>query len=100
VTQDNGWNTYRTRFLIKARQLSKPLKFVDALGREHRGKKGDYLMEWCDGLRRIAPKSFFEDIYVQMDAALSDDVVTRAPQSKLPARAEKLLKMPRRQQSA
>ena len=100
MTQDNEWNTYRTRFLIRAKQLSKPLTFVDALGREHSGKKGDYLMEWCDGLRRIAPKRFFEDIYVQMESVLSDDVVTLVPLGKLPARAEKLLKIARRQQSA
>ena len=98
--QDAEWKTYRTRFLIRAKQLSKPLTFVDALGREHSGKKGDYLMEWCDGLRRIAPKRFFEDIYVQMESVLSDDVVTLAPLTKLPARAEKLLKIARRQQSA
>jgi hypothetical protein len=53
--------------LIKAKQLTKPLKFVDALGREHHGKKGDYLMEWSDGLRRIAPREFFEDVYVPME---------------------------------
>ena len=100
MAQDNEWNTYRTRFLVKAKQLDKPLKFVDALGREHCGKKGDYLMEWCDGLRRIAPKRFFEDAYVPMESVLPNDFVTLAPLSKPPARAEKLLKIPRRQQSA
>jgi hypothetical protein len=60
------WQVYRTRFLIRARQLTEPLFFVDALGREHRGQKGDYLVESSDGLRRIAPRELFEDVYVAM----------------------------------
>ena len=60
------WQVYRTRFLIKAKQLSEPLFFVDALGREHRGQKGDYLVESSDGMRRIAPREIFEDVYVAM----------------------------------
>jgi hypothetical protein len=97
------WNVYRTRFLIKAKQLTKPLKFVDALGREHRGKKGDYLMEWCDGLRRIAPRKIFEDVYVPMDSVFPEDMSTLAPLGKkIPAIAvmEKSTKTLRRQQSA
>jgi hypothetical protein len=43
------WITYRTRFLIKARQLDAPLTFVDAIGREHSGQKGDYLVLASDG---------------------------------------------------
>jgi hypothetical protein len=61
-----AWRIYRTRFLIKAQQLSQPLVFVDALGREHRGLAGDYLVESSDGSRRIAPQLIFEDIYVAM----------------------------------
>jgi hypothetical protein len=60
------WNIYRTRFLIKAKQLTQPLAFVDALGREHSGQAGDYLVESSDGVRRIAPRQIFEDIYVPM----------------------------------
>jgi hypothetical protein len=60
------WKIYRTRFLIKARQLTQPLRFVDALGREHRGEPGDYLVESSDGSRRIAPRLIFEDVYVAM----------------------------------
>ena len=60
------WTTYRTRFLIKARQLDAPLTFVDAIGREHSGQRGDYLVESSDGSRRIAPREIFEDIYVPM----------------------------------
>jgi hypothetical protein len=67
ITSD--WNIYRTRFLIKARQLDTPLIFTDPLGREHRGGKGDYLVESSDGLQRIAPREIFEDIYVPMGSA-------------------------------
>ncbi|MFZ0285835.1 MAG: hypothetical protein WAL32_11450 [Terriglobales bacterium] len=63
------WNIYRTRFLIKAKQLTQPFAFVDALGREHCGQAGDYLVESSDGSRRIAPRQIFEDIYVRMGPA-------------------------------
>ncbi len=57
------WKTYRTRFLVKAKQLGSNLTFVDPLGRQHSGRKGDYLVE-SDGMLRIAPRQIFEDIYV------------------------------------
>jgi len=60
------WKTYRTRFLVKAKQLSSTLSFVDALGRQHSGRKGDYLVESSDGVVSIAPRRIFEDIYVAM----------------------------------
>ena len=63
------WQIYRTRFLIKAKQLSEPLVFVDSLGREHRGQKGDYLVESSDGTRRIAPRAIFEDVYIAIGPA-------------------------------
>ena len=63
------WKIYRTRFLIKARQLTQPLLFVDALGREHCGEPGDYLVESSDGAKRIAPRLIFEDVYVAMGPA-------------------------------
>lgn len=63
------WKIYRTRFLIKARQLTQPLAFVDALGREHSGQAGDYLVESSDGSRRIAQRLIFEDVYVAMGPA-------------------------------
>ena len=63
------WNIYRTRFLIKAQQLDQPLTFVDALGREHRGRPGDYLVECSDGRRSIQRREIFEDIYVAMGPA-------------------------------
>ncbi len=67
---ENEWQVYRTRFLIRARQLTGPLEFRDALGREHRGQKGDYLVESSDGTQRIAPREIFEDVYVTMGPAV------------------------------
>lgn len=61
---ERPWTVYRTRFLVHARQLTEPLIFTDALGREHTGQPGDYLVESSDGLRRITPRHLFEDIYV------------------------------------
>jgi hypothetical protein len=60
------WKTYRTRFLVKAKQLNSSLTFTDHLGRQHCGRKGDYLVESCDGVLSIAPRRIFEDIYVLM----------------------------------
>ncbi len=60
------WKTYRTRFLVQAKQLSSNLTFVDHLGRQHCGRKGDYLVESSDGVLSIAPRRIFEDIYVPM----------------------------------
>jgi hypothetical protein len=62
----NPWITYRTRFLVKARQLSSTLAFTDRLGRRHSGQRGDYLVEFSDGLLRIVAREFFEDVYVPM----------------------------------
>jgi hypothetical protein len=60
------WKTYRTRFLVRARRLSSNLSFVDSLGRQHSGRKGDYLVESSEGVISIAPRQIFEDIYVAM----------------------------------
>ncbi|HYM76319.1 MAG TPA: hypothetical protein VE377_10110 [Candidatus Dormibacteraeota bacterium] len=69
------WKTYRTRFLVKAKQLSSSLSFVDPLGRQHSGRKGDYLVESSDGVVSIAPRQIFEDIYVPM--MLQDETADR-----------------------
>jgi hypothetical protein len=61
------WNVYRTRFLVNARQLTRPLEFTDPLGREHRGRPGDYLVQTSEGLFRIAAREIFEDVYVLME---------------------------------
>jgi len=63
------WITYRTRFLVKAKQLTTSLTFTDVLGRQHSGRKGDYLVESSDGVLRIAPRQIFEDIYVPLQAS-------------------------------
>jgi hypothetical protein len=60
----NPWITYRTRFLVKGKQLTTSLTFTDLLGRQHSGRKGDYLVESSDGVLSIAPRRIFEDIYV------------------------------------
>ena len=57
------WSTYRTRFLVKAKQLTEPMTFTDVLGREHHGNPGDYVVQSAHGLR-IAPRDVFEDVYV------------------------------------
>jgi hypothetical protein len=66
LTSDD-WNTYRTRFLVRAKQLTEPLAFTDPLGREHHGRTGDYLVQSSEGLLRIAPQEIFEDVYVVME---------------------------------
>jgi len=63
---DDNWNVYRTRFLVRARQLTEPMTFTDPLGREHRGRPGDYLVQSSEGLLRVAPREIFEDVYVVM----------------------------------
>jgi hypothetical protein len=63
----NDWSIYRTRFLVRAKQLTRNLSFKDALGREHRGSPGDYLVQSSEGLFRIAPREIFEDIYVVLE---------------------------------
>jgi hypothetical protein len=67
--KSEDWKTYRTRFLVKAKQLSSALSFVDSLGRQHSGRKGDYLVESSDGVISIASRQIFEDIYVAMSLA-------------------------------
>jgi hypothetical protein len=79
------WKIYRTRFLIKARQLTEPLLFVDALGREHCGQPGDYLVESSDGASRIAPRLIFEDVYVAMGPADESWPPPRQPAIAIPA---------------
>ena len=65
---NNDWQTYRTRFTIRARTLSAPLCFIDGLGREQSGNTGDYLVE-SNGVVTITPRRIFEDVYVSMEAA-------------------------------
>jgi hypothetical protein len=66
MDSEGQWTVYRTRFLVRARQLTEPLVFTDALGREQSGRPGDYLVESSDGIRRITTQAIFEDIYVAL----------------------------------
>jgi hypothetical protein len=81
---EDEWKTYRTRFLVRAKQLHGALCFVDALGREHKGEKGDYLIESSEGLLRIASRSIFEDIYVLLE--LDHEVPFARPEPGISAR--------------
>jgi len=78
------WNIYRTRFLIKAKQLTEPLVFVNTLGLEQRGQPGDYLVESSDGRRTIQRREIFEDIYVVMGPAPAEEVWPASPQRGVP----------------
>ncbi len=66
MNPESQWTVYRTRFLVRARQLTEPLVFTDALGREQSGRPGDYLVESSDGISRITTQAIFEDIYVPL----------------------------------
>ncbi len=66
MTLESQWTVYRTRFLVRARQLTEPLVFVDALGREQSGRPGDYVVESSDGITRITTQAIFEDVYVPL----------------------------------
>ena len=83
-TQETEWNLYRTRFLVKAKQLTEPLSFENALGYKYSGKPGDYLVEWSYGVKSILKRKFFEDVYVSMGAAEGNCPLPVA--SKLPMR--------------
>jgi hypothetical protein len=73
MSLENPWTVYRTRFLVHARQLTEPLLFTDALGREQSGLPGDYLVESSSGFRRITPRAIFEDVYVPLAPAPPQD---------------------------
>jgi hypothetical protein len=62
----DDWNVYRTRFLVRAKQLTEFVEFTDSLGRQHSGKPGDYLVQSSEGLLRVAPREIFEDVYVAL----------------------------------
>jgi hypothetical protein len=70
MNHGSPWTTYRTRFLVRARQLTERLVFTDVLGREQSGEPGDYLVESSEGVRRITAKIVFEDIYVPLASAV------------------------------
>src|SRR5579862_1866982 len=81
------WKTYRTRFLVKAKQLNSNLSFIDPLGRQHSGRKGDYLVESSEGVISIAPRKIFEDIYIAMR---DDNVASQSSKRKAPGKQSRL----------
>jgi hypothetical protein len=74
---ETQWTVYRTRFLVRARQLTEPLVFTDALGREQSGRPGDYLVESSEGIKRITTRALFEDIYVPLAQSHTPSVLVR-----------------------
>ena len=83
------WTVYRTRFVVRARQLTQPLSFVNALGRDYSGQPGDYLIETPAGCRSILPQAMFEDIYVPLDGtpnSVRAERVSEEPDLSLPRR--------------
>ena len=90
---ESPWTVYRTRFLVRAQQLTQPLVFTDALGREQSGRPGDYLVETSAGVRRITAKALFEDIYVPLaqnngaPGVLAHTVTRAAPEDRARATA-------------
>jgi len=85
MTEKNTWNIYRTRFLVRACQLTEPLVFTDLFNREQSGQPGDYLVETSDGIRRITSRALFEDIYV---ALAPDRIASLAGVQKRPASSD------------
>jgi hypothetical protein len=83
LNKTQEWKTYRTRFLVRARQLNEPAVVIDASGREQIGSPGDYLVECSDGSRRVAPRQIFEDVYVEME---KDETATAATIERLARR--------------
>ncbi len=88
------WKTYRTRFLIKAKQLNSPLSFTDPLGRTHCGRKGDYLVESYEGVVSITPRQIFEDIYVAMVEAEVSSACEKTPEGMLSRRMNDDIALP------
>jgi hypothetical protein len=94
-TKTSQWQTYRTRFLVKAKQLSCGLVFTDSLGRQHSGRKGDYLVESSDGVLSITPRQIFEDVYVSMPGAKAEsEQIGNGLAADEPARVRRKLPQP------
>jgi hypothetical protein len=86
LNAESQWTVYRTRFLVRARQLTRPLAFTDALGREQSGQPGDYLVEFSDGIKRITNQALFEDIYVPLAGTQPGPAQHQSLEKKLSAR--------------
>ena len=79
MNSEKHWTVYRTRFLVRARQLTEPFCFTDALGREHSGRPGDYLVESSEGCLRITAREIFEDVYVPLQPASTSENTVKRP---------------------
>ena len=77
----DDWNVYRTRFLVRAKQLSEFVEFTDPLGRHHSGKPGDYLVQSSEGLLRIAPRAaqLINYLFQWIRACRGDELLRRRP---------------------
>ncbi len=62
-----NWKVYRTKYLVKAKQLSRKYSVIDSTGRVLTGQPGDYLVENSDGSLRIARREVFEDVYAELE---------------------------------
>ncbi len=79
----DDWKTYRTRFLVHAKQLTEPFTFIDINGNEHHGRTGDYVIESREGLR-ISRREIFEDVYVAMEGPESTSGLGPEPNGRKP----------------
>jgi hypothetical protein len=67
-----SWKIYRTKYLVKAKQLSEKYTVVDSTGQVLTGEPGDYLVENSDGGLRITRREVFEDVYVELERERRD----------------------------
>jgi hypothetical protein len=63
-----SWKIYRTKYLVKAKQLSEKYSLIDSTGRVLAGEPGDYVVENSDGSLRITRREVFEDVYVELES--------------------------------
>ena len=71
---ESEWQVYRTRFLIRAKQLTAAAWSSGMCSDVNIAvKRGDYLIESSDGTQRIAPREIFEDIYVAMGSRVRSE---------------------------
>jgi hypothetical protein len=69
-----NWKIYRTKYLVKAKQLSEKHSIIDSTGRVLVGEPGDYLVENSDGSLRITRRDIFEDVYVELDVQTNEQL--------------------------
>jgi hypothetical protein len=68
-----NWKIYRTKYLVKAKQLSRKYSVIDSTGRVLTAQPGDYLVENSDGSLRIARREVFEDVYAELETENTSD---------------------------